>query len=108
MFACLLLMYIPMGWIPVTSISSTHDGYSQSPPAPRFSVIPVIRRAARWWNPSRTLSTFPVATQLSVTYKITDCSNDLYISPRACTVAPVLSNTLTTIPHHFQSFRRFC
>ena len=33
MFACRLLMYTPMGWIPTDSIDSTTEGYSYSPTA---------------------------------------------------------------------------
>ena len=61
-FACRLLMYTTMGWIPAASIASTNKGYSHYLPAPRFTVILVIRRAARWWNPSRTLRISPVTT----------------------------------------------
>ena len=99
MVACRLLMYTLMGWSPAASIASTTKGYSHSPPAPRFVVFPIIRHAARWWNPSRTLSISPITTHLLLTYKITYCATALYIAPRACTVAPVLSITLATIPH---------
>ena len=46
MVVCRLLMYTPMGWSPVDSITSSIAGYSHSLPTPRFAVIPVIRRAA--------------------------------------------------------------
>ena len=55
MVLCRLFMYTPMGWSPAASIASTTDGYSHSPPALLFSSIPVIRRAAQWWNPSSTM-----------------------------------------------------
>ena len=74
-------MYTLVGWSPAVSIAYTTKGYSHSPPASRFSVIPVIRRAAWWWNPSRTLRISPVTTQLLMTYKSTDWATALYISP---------------------------
>ena len=107
MAACRILMYNLMGWSPVFSIAFNTKGYSHSSPVPLFSVIPVICRAARWWNPSRTLSISPFTTQLLLTYKITYSATALYISPWSCTVAPILSITLATIPHSLRSFRRF-
>ena len=62
MFACRLMMYTLMGWIPVIFIASTTKGYSHYPPDPCFSVIPVICCAAQWWNPSKTLGISPVTT----------------------------------------------
>ena len=59
MVAFHILIYPPMGWITTASIYSITGGYSQSPPAPHFSVSPMIRCAARWWNPSSTLITPP-------------------------------------------------
>ena len=73
-FACRLLMYALMGWIPANSIASTTKGYSHSPPAPRFSIIPVIHYAAQCWNPSRTLSISPVTTHILLMYKSTNLS----------------------------------
>ena len=67
-----LLMYKFMGWIPAASIYSTNEGYPHYPPNPLFAVIPVIRHAAWWWNPSRNLSISPVTTQLLMLYKSTD------------------------------------
>ena len=75
-----------------------YRGYSHSPPAPRFAVILVIRRSVWWWNPSRTLIISPITTQISIPYNITDCATAFYIASRACTVAPVFSSNLTTIP----------
>ena len=72
MVACRVLMYNPMGWIPAASIASPTIVYYHYPPDPRFSAIPMIRRTARWWKPSRALSIYPVITQLSLPYKSTD------------------------------------
>ena len=99
MVACRLLMYSPMGCIPADSIASTTGGYFHSLPAPSFSVSPVIRRAAQWWNPSRNLIISPVTAQLSLPYKSTNCATALYIFPRAHTVDPVFSITLDIILH---------
>ena len=99
MVAYRLLMYSPMGWIPTASIASTNGDYSHSPPAPRFSVSPVIRRASQWCKPSRTLSISPITIQLFLPYNSTDCSTALYIAPRDRTIAPVFSIPLATIPH---------
>ena len=107
MVVFLPLMYTLMGWIPMASIASTTERYSHSPPTPRFSVIPVIYCAVQWWKPSSTLSISPVTTHISLTYKITDCTTALYIYPQVCTGAPVLSITLSTIPHRLRAFRRF-
>ena len=55
MFACRLLIYLPMGWRPAASIASTTGGYSHSPPEPRFPVRPVVwltctvSSRTRWW-----------------------------------------------------------
>ena len=92
-----LLVYTPMEWIPLVSIASTTDGYSHSPPATRFSIVPVIFHDAQWWNPSSTLSISPITNHLSL----------LYISPRVCTIYPVLSSTLATIPHRLRDFHRY-
>ena len=46
MVAYRFFMYNTMGWIPAESIDSSTTGYSHSPPAPRFAVIPMIRRTA--------------------------------------------------------------
>ena len=92
-------MYTPMGLSPSASIASTNKGYYHSPPTPRFAVSPVICRSAWWWNPPRSLRIYPVTTQISLPYKSNDCATDLYISPWARTVAPILSSTLATIPH---------
>ena len=107
MVAFSLLMYTPMVWIPAASIDSTTKGYSHSPPAPRFAIILVIHRAARWWISSRTLSISPTNTQISLPHKSTDCATALYINPQDRTVAPVLSSTLVTITHNFQNFCMF-
>ena len=40
MFACRLLIYTPMGWIPADSIDSTTNGYSHSPNARVFPPSP--------------------------------------------------------------------
>ena len=93
-----LLMNIPMGWIPAASTVSSTEGYYYSPPAPCFSVIPMIRRAARWWKHSRTLSISPITTYLSLSYKSTNCATTLNIAPLARTVAPVVFITLANIP----------
>ena len=92
-------MYTPMEWIPAASIASTTEGYSHYMPGPCFPVIPMIRRAARWRNPSRTLRISPVTTQISLTYNSTNCVTALYIIPRARTVATIFASTLTIIPH---------
>ena len=55
MVACRLLMYTPIGWIPLASIASTTVGYSHSPPALCLAFITVICLAVCWWNPSSTL-----------------------------------------------------
>ena len=102
-----ILMYTPMGWRPTAFIASTTKGYYHSLPARRFSVSPVIRRAAHWWNPSSTLSISPITTQILLPYKSTNYATTLYIDTRARTVAPALSSTLATIPHRLQSVRRF-
>ena len=68
----------------------------------------MIRCAARWWNPSSTLSISPVTNQLLLPYKSKDCAIDLYITPRSCTIAIVFSKTLATITHHLRAFRRLC
>ena len=96
-----------MGWIPAASIVSFTAGYSHSQPVPCFSVIPVIRHAARWWNSVSTLSIYLVTTQLSLTYNSTDWYTALYISPWARTVAPVLSSTLAIMPHCLWALCRF-
>ena len=75
--AFFILMYTPIGWNNEAYITSTAEGYSHSPPAPRFAVIPVIRCAVRWWNLSRTLSISPINTQILIPYKSTDCSATL-------------------------------
>ena len=93
MVACRLLMYSIMGCSPADSSAATTRVYYHSPPAPRVSVIPVIRLAARWWNPSSNFSIDPVTTQLSLTYSSTAWSTALYIIPRDRNVAPVFSNT---------------
>ena len=95
-----LPMYTPMGWSPTASIDFTTKGYYHYPPASRFDVSPLIHHVARWWNPSRTLSISPVTTKLSLPYKSTNCATNLYISPEARTVAPIIYCTLATIPHH--------
>ena len=95
-----ILMYIPIGWSPMSSIAPITKEYYHSPHAPRFSVIPVIRRAYRWWNPSRTLIISSVTTRLSLPYNMTDCNNALYIYTQARTIYPVFFSTLTTITHH--------
>ena len=92
-------MYTPMGWIPETSIASTTKSYSHSPPAPRFSVGPIIRHAAWWWKPSRTLRISSVTTQIFLLYNSTNCSTSLYISHQYRTVSPILSITLDNVPH---------
>ena len=98
MVAFHILIYPPMGWITTASIYSITGGYSQSPPAPHFSVSPMIRCAARCWNPSRTLSISPATTQIYLRYKITDCATALYVAPRDRTVSPVHSITLDNNP----------
>ena len=60
MVSCCLLVYTPMGWIPVASIASTTEGCSHSLSAPHFSISHVIRCAAQWWNLSSTLNIFLV------------------------------------------------
>ena len=99
-------MYTPMGWIPAESIASSTTGYSHSQHAPRFAVMPVIPRAALWWNAVRTLIVSLVTTQLSLTYSNTDCTITLYISPLARTVAPALYRTLAITPHRLRDFYR--
>ena len=86
-----------MGWIPVEFITSSTTGYSHSPPAPHFSIISVIRHTALWWNAVRTLSISLVTTKLYLTYNSTDCATALYIAPRACTVAPILSIPISIV-----------
>ena len=107
MIACPFLMHNPMGWSPAYFIPSTTEGYSHSPPVPCFAVIPVIRHAARWWNPSRTLIISLVTNHISLPYKSTDCNTALYIAPQACTVSPVLYSTLANIPYRLQDFCKF-
>ena len=60
-----------MGCIPTDSGAVPTRGYSHSLSAPRVDVIPVIRLAARWWNPYRTFSVSPVTTQISLLYNST-------------------------------------
>ena len=74
---------------------------------PTFSVIPVIRCAARQCNAVRTLIFYPFTNQLSLPYSITNYTNALYIAPQARTVAPVLSRTLAVMPHLCRALRRF-
>ena len=107
MVDCRLLIYFPMGRIPVDYISSTTGGYSRSPPDPCLSVSPVICRVAWWWNPSRTLSISPATSQLSLPYNITDYATAFFISPWDRTVAPIFSWTISTIPHLLVYIRRF-
>ena len=83
MVACHLLMYSIMGCIPAASSAATTGGYCHSPPDPYFTVIPVLRLAARWCNLSRTFIISPINAQLSLPYSITDWSTFLYIIPRA-------------------------
>ena len=89
-----------MWWIPAASVASATKGYSQSLPAPRFSVIPVILRATQWWNPYRILRITPVTTHILIPYKSNACATTLYIAPQARTVATVISSTLANILHH--------
>ena len=107
MFICRLLMYTQMGWSPAETIASSTSGCAHSLPAPRFAVIPVIRRAARWCNTVRTLSIYLVTPKLLLPYSNTNCATALYISPWARTVAPILSRTLAIISHRLQALRRF-
>ena len=107
MFACLILVYIPMGLIPVDSISSTTEGYYQSMPAPSFTFTPVICCSSRWWKPYRTLSISSITNQILLLYKSTDCDTALYIVTRTRTVAPALSTNLATIPHCLRYLQRF-
>ena len=102
-----ILMYTPMGWRPTASIASNTKGYYHSLPARSFSVSPVIRCPAHWWNPSSTLSIYPITTQSLLPYKSTNYATTLYINPRARTVAPALSSTLATISHRLQAFHMF-
>ena len=67
----------------------------------------MIHRADRWWNPSRTLSISPVATQLLMLFKSTNRATDLYIVPQARTVDPILSIILATITRLLRYFYRF-
>ena len=107
MVVCRLLMFTTMGWIPAESIGFSTAGYSQSPTAPRFAVIPVIRRFDLWLNAVRTLRISLVTTQLSIPESNTNCTITFYIDPWARTIAPVLYKTLAIIPHHLQTLRRF-
>ena len=100
-------MYTLMGCILADYSASTTDGYSHSLPDPCFAVNPLIRLAARWWNPPRTLIISPATTHLFMPYKSTYCANVLYIYPRVRTIAPVLSITLATIPPLLRAFLRF-
>ena len=72
MVVCCLLMYTLMGCSPAASTTSSTNGYFHSPPAPRFSVIPVIRCVAQWCNSIRTLGISPVTTQILLLYNIPD------------------------------------
>ena len=101
--ACRLLIYTS----PAAYIASTTKGNYHSIPAPHFAVIPVICRAAQWWNPSRTLRIYPITTQILLPYRRTKYAIDLYIAHRACNVAPVLYSTLSSIPHRLRYFSRF-
>ena len=107
MVVCCLLMYTSMEWSPSAFIASTTKGQYQYPFASRLAIIPVICRAAWWWNPPRTSSISPVTSQLLIPYKSTECSTALYIDLRACTVAPVLYSTLANISHRLWYLRRF-
>ena len=102
-----LIMYTLMGWIPADSVASSTYGSSHSLPALHFAVIPVIRCTERWWNDVSTLSISQATTQLLLLYNSTDCAMALYITPRACIVAPILSSTLDIMPHRLQALRRF-
>ena len=95
-----------LGWIPKASIASSTAGYSHSPPALHFAVIPMIRLAARLRNAVRTLSISLVTTYLLLPYNSTNCAIDLYISTWAYTVSLVLSSTLAIMPHRFQALCR--
>ena len=64
MVLCRLFMYNLMRWIRTDSIDSSTARYSNSQTYPHFAVIPVIRRATRWWNSIRTLSISLFTTRL--------------------------------------------
>ena len=89
--ALCLLTYSFMGWNPVPAIESTTRRYYHSPPAPCFTVSPVICRLTQWWNRSTTLSISPAASQILLLYKNTDCTSALHIYHRARTVSPLFS-----------------
>ena len=95
-----------MGCGPAASIASSTAGNYHSLPAPHFSVIPVIRRAARWWNAVKTLNISTVAIHLLLTYSSTDCATNFYIYTRDRTISPALSITLAIMPHHRRALHR--
>ena len=78
MVACRLWMYSIIVHSHTASIASATRGYSQFPYSALWAVIPTIRQANLWWNPSSILSNSHVITQLSLQYSSKICVAILY------------------------------
>ena len=98
MVVCRLLMYTLMDWSPAEYIAFSTAGYSQSPPAPYFAVVLVIRCSSQWWNAGRTLSISPVTTQIFLPYINTYCATAFWFLPGPATFLPSFLAPLLSPP----------
>ena len=95
--SCLWGIYFLIGYRATVSSASSTEGHFYSLTIVRCAIIPVTLLANQWWNPSRTLSTSPITTQLPPPYHSTYYTTTLYIIPPARTVAPVFKTEFLTI-----------
>ena len=97
-FACCLLIYSLIVQSTIVSNAASIEAHSHSPPLNFLAVIYTIRPSILWWNTSSNVIISSVTTQISLPYRITDYTTNLYIITRALIVAPVLPVPLAPSP----------